>query len=314
MGGLSVRRGATVGLAAAILVAAAAGTARAVSLLTLTVSPLTVTAGQSTTFLFTAMNVSGPPTGCLDIEVAPGFTVDSVGSASASDESAWLATTDGAWLEATSASGSDFLDPGESVSLSAKLTATTAGASTWHSHIHVSNQCTGTAYYGSPVSVLVLPAPSPTPAPTPDATPGPTPRPDPGSSATPEPSATPTPVASPDPTRRPTPGPEDSPGPAIASGTHPPPSGSVPVARVVSTTDGGNSAPLSLGVDAFAVMDGPLMWVVPGAAVGVPGLLVLLFVSLQAAGALAWIPAVRRMGGDPERTRRRRRAARPAGG
>jgi hypothetical protein len=50
----------------------------------------------------------------------------------------------------------------------------------------------------------------------------------------------------------------------------------------------------------LAVLDGFDTWSVPAAVVGVPGLLVVLWVALQTAGALAWIPAVRRMGGDRE--------------
>jgi hypothetical protein len=43
------------------------------------------------------------------------------------------------------------------------------------------------------------------------------------------------------------------------------------------------------------------IWIVPGLLLGVPGLLVVAFVALQALGALAWIPAVRRLrGSEPE--------------
>jgi hypothetical protein len=72
----------------------------------------------------------------------------------------------------------------------------------------------------------------------------------------------------------------------------------------------GQTSSLGVGTEVFAMLDGPLVWFVPGAAVGVPGLLVLLFIALQAAGALAWIPAVRRMSGDPVPIRRRRRPGR----
>ena len=64
---------------------------------------------------------------------------------------------------------------------------------------------------------------------------------------------------------------------------------------------------LGIGTEVFALLEGPLVWFVPGAAVGVPGLLVVLFIALQTAGALAWIPAVRRMSGDPIPAERRRR-------
>jgi hypothetical protein len=65
---------------------------------------------------------------------------------------------------------------------------------------------------------------------------------------------------------------------------------------------------IGVGTEVFALLDGPLVWFVPGAAVAVPGLFVLLFVALQALGAMAWVPAVRRMSGeDPLPLRRRRR-------
>jgi hypothetical protein len=38
------------------------------------------------------------------------------------------------------------------------------------------------------------------------------------------------------------------------------------------------------------------VWIVPGLLLGVPGLLVVVFVLLQTAGAAAWIPAIRRLG------------------
>jgi hypothetical protein len=72
-------------------------------------------------------------------------------------------------------------------------------------------------------------------------------------------------------------------------------------------SDGGGTTGVSVGTEVFALLEGPLVWFVPGAAVGVPGLLVVLFIALQAAGALAWVPAVRRMSGEPVPMQRRRR-------
>jgi hypothetical protein len=40
------------------------------------------------------------------------------------------------------------------------------------------------------------------------------------------------------------------------------------------------------------------MFAVPAAVLGGPGLLLILFVTLQAVGALGWIPAVRRLRGE----------------
>jgi hypothetical protein len=42
------------------------------------------------------------------------------------------------------------------------------------------------------------------------------------------------------------------------------------------------------------------VWSVPAATLGVPGFLLIVWVALQAVGALAWIPAVRRLRGDEE--------------
>ena len=57
-------------------------------------------------------------------------------------------------------------------------------------------------------------------------------------------------------------------------------------------------AGVSLGP--LGVIDGITVWAIPGAIVGGPGLLVILWVLAQTGVALAWIPAVRRLrGSDP---------------
>jgi hypothetical protein len=82
--------------------------------------------------------------------------------------------------------------------------------------------------------------------------------------------------------------------------------------RVAPLGGGSGGAPdnLGVGVDVLGLLNSPFEWFVPGAAVGVPGLLVILFVGLQAVGALAWIPAVRRMGDDDDDRRRRQQRSR----
>jgi hypothetical protein len=74
--------------------------------------------------------------------------------------------------------------------------------------------------------------------------------------------------------------------------------------------------PADVGVDfaTASLFAGIETWAVPAATLGLPGLLVMIFVALQAVGALAWMPAVRRLRGDdeeggPDRRRRRHRAA-----
>lgn len=61
---------------------------------------------------------------------------------------------------------------------------------------------------------------------------------------------------------------------------------------------------LRLGIEVLALLEGAHVWFVPAAAIGVPGLLVLIWVALQALGVLVWIPAVRRMSNDDSRRRR----------
>ena len=63
-----------------------------------------------------------------------------------------------------------------------------------------------------------------------------------------------------------------------------------------SESDGPGSVPIGLG--ALGLLGSIDIWIVPGLLLGVPGLLVVAFVMLQAIGALAWIPAVRRLRGD----------------
>jgi hypothetical protein len=60
-----------------------------------------------------------------------------------------------------------------------------------------------------------------------------------------------------------------------------------------------------LGVETLGVLAGVETWIVPAAAIAGPGFIVLLWILLQAAGAMAWIPAARRLrDGDVSRVRR----------
>lgn len=328
-----MRRAALAALAVLSLTVASAGTVRALSLWTLTGTPLTATAGQSTTFHMLATNVVGPPAGCVNVEIPSSFVIQWVGNVVAADGAAWTASVAGTWVDVTSTSGSWLLDPLEWVSFDMQLLPTQAGTWTWNDHVHVSNQCTGTPYSGAPVIVVVAPAIVPTPVPTPSPTPAPTPAPTPLPTLPPLPTPLPTlpPLGTPLPTLPPIPGvtprpdPTQEPGPdqtsgpratpapeAAAVGGTPPASGG-PARTVghIAELDEGGIGSLSLGADVFGLLDGQLVWFVPGAAVGVPGLLVLLWIALQTVGALAWVPAVRRMGGGgPVAARRRRR--RPA--
>jgi hypothetical protein len=326
---VSTRRITLAALAVLSLTISSASTVRAQSLWTLTATPLVATAQQSTTFHVLATNVLGPPAGCVNVEIPSSFAIQWVGNVVAADGAVWTAAVAGTWVDVTSASGSEMLDPLEWVSFDLQLVPTQAGTWSWNNHIHVSNRCTGTQYNGAPVVVVVAPGPTPTPVPTPTPIPIPTAIP----TLPPLPTLLPTvpPIATPLPTLPPVPGLTPSPDPTSGASAAPPTSGpratSAPepaaiggspntsggpsgsVGRIAELDDGGIGS-ISLGAEVFGLLDGQFVWFVPGAAVGVPGLLVLLWIALQTVGALAWVPAVRRMGGDPMAARRRRR--RPA--
>jgi hypothetical protein len=57
---------------------------------------------------------------------------------------------------------------------------------------------------------------------------------------------------------------------------------------------------LGLGLGTLGLMEVAIVWIVPAATIAGPGLLLLIVVALQATGALAWVPAVRRLRGDEE--------------
>jgi hypothetical protein len=55
---------------------------------------------------------------------------------------------------------------------------------------------------------------------------------------------------------------------------------------------------LKLQPGSLGILGGFGVWAVPAATIGMPGLLVLLWIALQAGGSLSWFPAVRRLRGD----------------
>ena len=179
------------------------------------------------------------------------------------------------------------------------------------------------------------PTPTPTPVAAPSASPSPTPTP---TRLLPLPTILPSleilPTPTPTTTSRSTPTPSSEDGQPAASSspgaTPPGPSvGSEPpgpsstgaalpsdggAATPASTTIGGGATAgqeaigpprvrfdterLDVGFGTIGLLQGLDVWVVPAATIAGPGLLLLLLVALQAAGALAWIPAVRRLRGQ----------------
>lgn len=304
------------------LAGALAGTLPAMAqvlIFTLVGTPLTVTQGQSTDFSFTAINVDPMPIACVEVLFPSEFWISGFGTPVASNGATWSATLQDNWVLVHNDDGLGSLSTGDSVTFTVTALATAPGAFLLENHVHNNPACDGNNLDGPPLAVTVLPSSGPTPAPT--ATEAPTPAPTP--TATHAPTATPTPVVTPRATPAstppangsPTPRPGDpSPSPDASGSARPSPpapapggtsSGGPDAVRVapLDAADGG-TGDLGVGLDVLALLDGPFVWIVPGAAVGVPGLLVLVFVALQAMGAMAWIPAVRRLGGDDRRRRR----------
>ena len=60
-----------------------------------------------------------------------------------------------------------------------------------------------------------------------------------------------------------------------------------------------NAEAASLDLGDIGLLGGMTVWVVPAAVIGVPGALVIAWVILQALGVLAWVPAMRRLRGEP---------------
>ena len=175
-------------------------------------------------------------------------------------------------------------------------------------------------------SPTIAPTPQPTPRPTPKPTPTPTPLPLPvplPSLPVPLPSVGTPPAPGPEPTRPPSsPAPSPTPAPTSSDRTPAPPGspvdeGAAPIAPPSSSGGSGGSgaaAPVSnapptvafdeqqlaLGSMDVDLLGGVEIWSVPAATLGVPGILLIIWVGLQAVGALAWIPAVRRLRGDGE--------------
>jgi hypothetical protein len=324
-----MRRRPLLALVASLAAAAIPAATSAALLWTLEASPLTITANQSTTFTLTATNLD-PLTelGCLEVDLPVSFVIESLGMPIMVTGDPWVSMQSGNSVVVRSLSGGGRLEIMQWVRFTIRAHATSAGLFAWPNHAHRQQDCSGATEAGAALTVTVLPAVTPTPSPTP--TPAPTGTPAPTATPTPTvtPTASPTPIlplpsvslpglpsllpsASPSatptssPTERSTPSPQPSGSGTAVEGAGPttsdpgrgdggggsPTGQSLTVARPPdSLGDGGE-----VGVELLGLLDADYVWFVPAASVALPGLLVILWVLLQGIGALAWIPAVRRM-------------------
>lgn len=281
---------------------------------TFVATPLIVAVGDVTTYTFTFTNADVQQIGCTEVLIPDQLWITAVGTPSASNLASWSSTTSGQWVLASAATGGGRLHTGESVTFKVTALATAAGSYIFDYHVHTRRDCTGTNLTGVltvPLTVLPGATPAATPTPSPTATPLPTPR------ATPAPTPVPIDTTSPTPSPTTTPlsGPTATPGASasvrpVGPTPSPTPSSGSPQILVAPLGGGGGGGPndnVGVNVDVLSLVDNPFDWIVPGAPVALPGLLVILFVVLQGMGALAWIPAVRRLGQDDDKALRRRR-------
>jgi hypothetical protein len=200
---------------------------------------------------------------------------------------------------------------------------------------------TGSLLGVPPIVVVSDPAVTPTPAPTPTSPPTPKPTPtsvptvsptaSPTASASPTPgpgSPTPKPPsATSAPTPRPSPAsavaPTSTPGPSVqktespSESAAPSPAGTIGSGGRPAPSPGSEEGPaaqtrFSIGapdpsggnvpvVQPVAALLSTPSWFVPAAAIGGPGLLVIVWIGLQIVGATLWIPAIRRLRGEERR-------------
>lgn len=284
--------------------------------------------------------IPGGHVACVEVDLPASFVIQSVSNPTATVQGnanpKWVrqAGTGNAVIAYAVKDPDRLKNNGDWMTFTVTATPTAPGTFPWQNLVHGAKLgCGDTALPGAAQWVTVNPAPAPTPVPTPKPTPIPTviptlsplptlpPLPTPLTSPTPVPLMSPTPVPSPgsswsgetpqpgEPTPTPDPSvsatvtPSPSPSPSrLPSATESPPALSV---APVNDSDGGGSGDLGMGLDLLSLLGGQFSWFVPGAAVGGPGLLLIIFIALQSFGALAWVPAVRRLGGDDERKRRR---------
>jgi hypothetical protein len=238
--------------------------------------------------------------------------------------------------------------PNDSVTAKIVVTGTDPGHHDWTANAFRSQDCDddfdephtlGMAVKAKPTpKPTAKPTPRPTAHPTPAPTPKPKPKPTPGH--TPAPTPTTAPAATPRPTARPRATPTPTPRPSPSSTSAATTQGSGSAGTGTGSTNGGSSGPSGAatgsgallpgatinmpGVDGNDAGDPPVIlrqdiallfgddfqWIVPGLVMTIPGLLLVLVVVLQAAGAIAWVPIARRRlaGGDArDRPRARRR-------
>lgn len=327
-------------LVAALLAAAPTPAAHAESALwTLVASPLAATTGVPTTFTLTATNqdpaaldVSNAEIGCVVLDVPTNFVVGGAAVTGSDAGGAWhIDSIVGNRVTTHTDSGGDRLEYLQWVRFTVTATAMITGSPPWSARAFRQADCSGSgALLGVPPLVVVTgpvatPAPPapPTPVPTPVPTPNPTPQPILPLPSLPPPTSLPLPTSTVSPTNpavttatpvprasavspeRPSPSPSASENTTPPGRLGPPRAGEAPrepaaSGRLSVRIDEGA---IRLDVGGLDTLGTVVTYAVPAAAFAVPGVLLILWVGLQTVGALAWIPAVRRLRGTDDAQR-----------
>jgi hypothetical protein len=311
------RRTRVAGLSALVLIVVGAGLVSAASGgWTIARSPSSVTRGVATNISFTATNVAGGSSlGCIRLQPPSAFTLNSVVVDSVSASRNWTADPPTAGsgftlIRVHAATKADVIKvDGDIVRFHVRVTGTSVGSYSWPAESRDDEKCKSGIDTDSITVAIVsgTPTPKPTPKPTPRPTATPTPRPTPKPTPRPTPKPTRAPAATSRPSATPTTAPSTSvPTPSShpvggtstgdAGGTGSPPlaSGSVNPFRVLDGDDGPRDVDARIVSSTLMRLDGLIVWAVPSLVLTVPGLLLLLAILAQIAGAAAWLPVVRR--------------------
>ncbi len=276
-----------------------------------------------------------PLLNCVTVRIPTVYKVTGW-SASDSRGSSYPWTTTFASATLTARDSNDLLGLGElsvaSLVLRVTVTGQNVSQAKWSGTAFDRNDCQHNPSPAPAISMAIvgaLPTPTPVPTPTPTATPGPTPTaaptptptPTPGRSARPSPNASgrPSSSASPGPTGLPVSSPSPSPSavPSASDGGAQPSTGAPsPGAGTFSGGTGSGGGPIgspelgvvSIGGSALNFSDagfgsglGAFAWTVPGYVLGLSGLLVLVILGVQMAGAALFVPFTRRVFGNSRR-------------
>jgi len=321
------------GLAVAILLVLGTGAFAGVGVWTLTGVPLTATQYSLTTFTLTVTDLSLlDEIGCVVVNATSSFSVSSVGVGNASNGRAWVGSHTSTTFTVQSLDGGGRLQAPASLTFTVDATPLASGIHAWSAVAYRQQDCSGSAVPGVPaVTITVLTG---TPTPTPQATPSVTPRPTPQPSGSPMPTPSPGQTASAVPSVVPSASSVASPRPVASAAVVNPPvaassGASGPSAGPTSASQAGTpglssdtaTGAASAGGLAVPQPDGEELtfgssgttlglggFVVPVTVFGVPAVLILLWVALQVAGGVIWLPAARRVrggGGTEEPTEAR---------